>query len=60
MECIKCGAPSTKRYSPDLDIQGIGMCSEHEKEIIQDIMISMLTNWKAFKKKYFKTKTKKL
>ena len=24
MECIKCGAPAIKRYSPDLDIKGIG------------------------------------
>lgn len=26
MNCVKCGKPATKRYSPDLDIRGIGSC----------------------------------
>ena len=40
MECVKCGAPATKRYSPDLDIKGIGMCAEHTDEIMMDLMIA--------------------
>lgn len=26
MLCIKCSKPATKRFSPDLDINGIGSC----------------------------------
>ena len=46
MTCIKCGAPATKRYSPDLDIKGIGMCTEHTDEVMMDIMVTQ------FEKKY--------
>ena len=57
MECIKCGAPATKRYSPDLDIKGIGMCDEHQEEIQMDLLITqfMPDGWEIFKKKYFFT-----
>ena len=40
MECIKCGAVATKRYSPDLDINGIGMCAEHTDEVMMDLMVT--------------------
>ncbi len=58
MTCIKCGKPATKRYSPDLDIKGIGMCDEHKDEIMNDILITTLIEdgWKKFEKKYFKPK----
>lgn len=26
LACIKCGKPATKRFSPDMDINGIGSC----------------------------------
>jgi hypothetical protein len=52
--CIKCGAPATKRYSPDLDIKGINMCSEHEEEISLDLMIANFEGWDKFEKKYLK------
>ena len=60
MECIKCGAPATKRYSPDLDINGIGMCDEHEEEIKLDLLITQFDpkGWEKFEKKY-SPKTKK-
>lgn len=33
MTCAKCGAPATKRFSPDLDINGIGSCDEHIEDV---------------------------
>jgi hypothetical protein len=58
MECIKCGAPATKRYSPDLDIKGIGMCDKHEEEIKMDLLITQFLpdGWEIFEKKYLKKK----
>lgn len=58
MECIKCGAPATKRLSPDLDIKGIGMCDEHESEIKLDLLVTQFDKdgWKKFEKKYLKSK----
>ncbi len=26
LQCVKCGEPATRRFSPDLDIEGIGSC----------------------------------
>ena len=57
--CIKCGKTATKRYSPDLDLNGIGMCDEHEEEIRKDLMIAMFTDWKYFENKYLKEPKKK-
>ena len=48
MVCVKCGKRATKRYSPDLDLNGIGMCDEHEEEVRKDLMIAMFTDWKHF------------
>jgi hypothetical protein len=58
MECIKCGTKATKRYSPDLDIKGIGMCDEHEEEIRMDLLITQFDKkgWEKFEKKYLKDK----
>lgn len=28
MKCVKCGKTATTRFSPDLDIVGIGSCDE--------------------------------
>jgi hypothetical protein len=60
MECVKCGAKATKRYSPDLDIKGIGMCDEHQEEIQMDLLITqfMPDGWEIFEKKYLKFKKK--
>ena len=56
MNCIKCGKPATKRYSPDLDIEGIGMCDDHEEEIKLDLLITQFDSkgWDKFEKKYLK------
>jgi hypothetical protein len=56
MKCIKCGALATKRYSPDLDIKGIGMCDKHEEEIRLDLLITQFDKkgWQKFEKKYLK------
>lgn len=61
MECVKCGAPATKRFSPDLDINGIGMCNEHEEEIKMDLLIAQFDKrgWEKFEKKYSPKKGKK-
>lgn len=61
MKCVKCGAPTTKRYSPDLDIKGIGMCDEHEEEIKLDLLMTqfMPDGWKKFEKKYSKNEKTK-
>jgi hypothetical protein len=56
MECVKCGTKATKRYSPDLDIKGIGMCDEHAEEIQIDLLITQFDKkgWDKFEKKYGK------
>jgi hypothetical protein len=56
MECIKCGKPATKKYSPDLDIKGIGMCDEHEDEVKLDLLVTQFDpkGWDKFEKKYLK------
>jgi hypothetical protein len=58
LKCIKCEKPATIRYSPDLDIEGIGMCDEHEKEIKLDLLIAQFDSkgWEKFEKKYCNTK----
>lgn len=33
MKCIVCGLKATKRFSPDLDIQGIGACKKHIEDV---------------------------
>lgn len=56
MNCIKCGKPADKKYSPDLDIKGIGMCNRHEEEIKIDLLIAQFeeNGWEKFIKKYSK------
>lgn len=58
LTCIKCGAPATKRYSPDLDVKGIGMCDEHEEEVMLDLLVTQFDpkGWEKFEKKYLKQK----
>ena len=33
MKCEACGNEAVYRFSPDLDIDGLGACEEHEKVI---------------------------
>ncbi len=41
MKCAKCDKEATKRFSPDLDIRGIGACDEHE-EIVKVGYLALL------------------
>lgn len=52
MKCIKCGKKADKKYSPDLDIKGIGMCKDHEQEIMLDIITAQYNDWNSFNNKY--------
>ena len=54
MNCIKCGKEATKKYSPDLDVKGIGMCDEHLEEIQLDLLVAQFDpkGWEKFEKKY--------
>jgi hypothetical protein len=52
MKCIKCGEEATKRYSPDMDLKGIGMCEKHEEEVMFDIIAALCDGWAEFEKKY--------
>jgi len=60
MECIKCGAPATKRFSPDLDINGIGVCDLHETEVKHYLIVAQFEKdgWKKFEKKFKLNKNK--
>ncbi len=61
MTCIKCGAPATKRFSPDLDINGIGVCDLHELEVRNYLLVAQFDKdgWKKFEKKFRINKNKK-
>lgn len=56
MNCIKCGKPAYRVYRPDLDVKGIGMCSDHQDEITLDLMVANFDSrgWEKFEKKYLK------
>jgi hypothetical protein len=56
--CIKCGKPAYRVYKPDLDLAGIGMCSDHQDEITLDLMVAQFDSkgWEKFENKYLKSK----
>ena len=56
MKCLACSKDATVRYSPDLDIKGIGACDEHSEMIRTDIMFCSLDliSWEDFDSKYKK------
>ena len=55
LKCLKCGKPATGRYTPDLDIKGVGFCKRHKIEIWLDIWISAedKNGKRYFEEKYF-------
>jgi len=62
LTCLKCGKPAVGRFTPDLDIRGVGFCKRHKIEIWLDIWITMEDGkvGKAyFYKKYFGKKKRK-
>ena len=58
MDCIKCGKKAYRVYKPDLDLTGIGMCSDHQDEITLDLMVAQFDSkgWEKFENKYLKSK----
>jgi hypothetical protein len=61
LTCVKCGIPTTKKFTPDLDVTGIGMCDDHEEEIKLDLLVTQFDSkgWEKFEKKYLSNKKKK-
>ncbi|MDE2031389.1 MAG: hypothetical protein KGI58_03990 [Patescibacteria group bacterium] len=49
MQCAICEKKATKRFSPDLDIQGIGTCDKH----LKDVMVGYVLLLQGSKKEYF-------
>jgi len=41
MSCYLCGKKSIGRYSPDLDIRGVGFCKKHKDEVFMRLLILM-------------------
>lgn len=59
MKCVKCDKEATIRFSPDLDIQGIGACEDCREEIHTDLMLAVIRNdFKQFEKKYYASNRK--
>jgi hypothetical protein len=54
MKCVKCNLKATQNYSPDIDLKNVGMCDEHEEEIMLDILRTKFDpqGWEKFEKKY--------
>lgn len=53
-KCIKCGKDSTRRISPDLDIEGLAVCASCSEEVHKDFQLAMLDSdmLDLFDKKY--------
>jgi hypothetical protein len=47
MKCIICGKKAKWRYSPDLDINGIGACNKHKKDV-HTYYFALITDEKLF------------
>jgi hypothetical protein len=50
MECEVCGKKAIYRFSPDMDIEGLGACKKHKR----DMMIAFIILWERGEKEYFK------
>lgn len=50
MKCIICSEPATKRFSPDLDIQGIGACDSHLEDVRLSYILLISGGIKEFEK----------
>lgn len=58
MNCVVCNAKATKRFSPDLDIQGIGSCAKHLDQV-QIAYIALLQGDKDMYKSMIRLPKKK-
>lgn len=65
LKCIICKKKATKRYSPDLDIVGIGSCDKHNRDVFLGYAMLIQGDEEMFwdfikgNKDYVKEKTKK-
>lgn len=41
MKCLICGKKAVHRFSPDLDIEGLGSCNEHVEDVQMAYMMLM-------------------
>ena len=48
MKCIICKKKAKWRYSPDLDIQGIGACSKHKQDVYTYYYVLLTNDEKMF------------
>ena len=48
MNCIICGKKAVRRFSPDMDIQGIGTCKKH----LEDVMLAFFALCQGDKQLY--------
>lgn len=62
MKCEICGREATFSLSPDLDINGLGVCGEHRQEMKSAYNILVQEGEEAYKKyiEDLKSKPKKL
>ena len=49
MTCAKCGKPATKRFSPDLDINGLGACDADVEAVRLAYAMLMMGDEKLYK-----------
>lgn len=60
MKCIACDKEATKVIRPDLDLTGIGMCEDHEKEVTFYWVEACVTkDFTKFENKFINNKNKK-
>jgi hypothetical protein len=52
LSCVICGKKAKWRYSPDLDIRGIGACSKHREDVGMAYLI-LTTNFEDEKSKEY-------
>lgn len=48
LKCEICGKKATKRFSPDMDIVGIGSCTKHLDDMIIAYMILIQEGMKPY------------
>lgn len=57
MKCEICGKKAIYRFSPDMDIEGLGTCKKHKKDMMIAFIILMEKGEKEYNE-YLKTLTK--
>jgi len=57
MKCEICGKKAVYRFSPDLDIAGLGSCKKHKRDMQQAIIL-LLSEGKKEYEDFIKSRTK--